>query len=95
MGYGVTLFFVYLNSPKLAAERVDIRVNKGGHSIPKDVIERRYSKGLQNFSKYAKEVNDWYIYDNSANEYLLVAKSVDNTEEIINFKLFKTITGNV
>jgi predicted ABC-type ATPase len=94
MGYGITLFFVYLNNTKLAAERVDIRVNKGGHSIPADVIERRYYKGLQNFSKYAQVVTDWYIYDNSTSEYELVAKRVDNTEEIINFDLFKIIAGN-
>jgi len=41
-GYGVTFFFVYLNSAELAVERVGIRVSKGGHSIPKVVIKRRY-----------------------------------------------------
>ena len=58
-GYGITLFFVFLNSVKLAKERVAIRVSKGGHSIPDEVIERRYHKGLLNFSTYAKEANDW------------------------------------
>ena len=52
-------FFLYLNSVNLAIERVAIRVSKGGHTIPKDVIERRYYKGLRNFSRYAKEANDW------------------------------------
>ena len=92
-GYGITFFFVYLNSVNLAIDRVAIRVSKGGHSIPKDAIERRYHKGLRNFYRFAAEANDWYIYDNSGSEYELVAKSVDDTREIINFELFKIITG--
>jgi predicted ABC-type ATPase len=92
-GYGVTFFFVYLNSVNLAVERVAIRVSKGGHSIPGDVIERRYHKGLTNFSRYAAEADDWYIYDNSGSEYELVAKSANSGEKIINFELFKIITG--
>ena len=90
-GYGITLFFVFLNSVNLAKERIAIRVSKGGHSIPEEVIERRYHKGLHNFSTYAKEANDWYVYDNSGNEYLLVAKSIDKEEKIINFEIFKII----
>lgn len=92
-GYGITFFFVYLNSVDLAIERVAIRVSKGGHTIPNDVIERRYYKGLRNFSSYATEANDWYVYDNSGSEYELVAKRVDKEEKIINFELFKIISG--
>ncbi len=94
LGYGITFFFVYLNSVNLAIERVAIRVSKGGHTIPEDVIERRYHKGLKNFSLYAVQADDWYVYDNSGSEYELVAKSVDKEENIINFELFKIISGN-
>lgn len=90
-GYGITLFFVFLNSVNLAKERVALRVSKGGHSIPEEVIERRYHKGLLNFSTYAKEANDWYVYDNSGSEYELVAKNIDKDEKIINFEIFKII----
>jgi predicted ABC-type ATPase len=91
-GYGITFFFVYLANVDPAIERVAIRVSKGGHSIPKDIIERRYYKGLRNFSRYANEANDWYIYDNSGNGYELVAKKVNDAAEIINFGVFKIIT---
>ncbi len=90
-GYGITLFFVYLNSINLAKERVALRVSKGGHTIPGDVIERRYYKGLRNFSRYAMEADDWYIYDNSGSGYELVAKNIDRAEKIINFDLFQII----
>lgn len=68
-------------------------MSKGGHNIPPEVIERRYFKGMKNFSRYAAQANDWYVYDNSGTEYVLVAKNVDNEEKIINFKLFKIISG--
>ena len=92
-GYGITFFFVYLNSVNLAKERVAIRVSKGGHSIPHDVIERRYYKGLHNFSLFAQEADDWYVYDNSGSGYELVAKNIDGNEKIINFELFQKIAG--
>lgn len=40
--YFVTLVYFWLNSPELAVERVKNRVISGGHSIPEDVIHRRY-----------------------------------------------------
>ena len=40
-GYGVVLFFVYLNSIQLAVSRVALRVSKGAHNILENVIGRR------------------------------------------------------
>lgn len=40
LGYTLTLVYIYLNSTELAQDRVAIRVSKGGHNIPADVIER-------------------------------------------------------
>lgn len=46
MGYTVHLMFFWLNSINLAEERVETRVQLGGHNIAKDVIKRRYHLGL-------------------------------------------------
>ena len=89
--YDFTFFFLYLNNVELAKNRVELRVSKGGHSIPSDVIERRYGKGLHNFTKYATLADDWYIYDNSGKEYELVAKNVWGREEICNFEIYNQI----
>jgi predicted ABC-type ATPase len=48
MGYKVTLVFLWLPSPEMAIERVAKRVAEGGHDIPKDVIGRRYVRGITN-----------------------------------------------
>ncbi|MBS1671456.1 MAG: zeta toxin family protein [Bacteroidetes bacterium] len=92
--YTIILFFVWLNSFELAKERVSIRVSKGGHNIPELTIKRRFIKGIINFKKYAKLVRDWYVYDNSGTEYLIVAKSINNNIEIFNFEIYKQIISN-
>ena len=90
-GFKITLFFVYLNTVELAINRVAVRVSKGGHHILKDVIIRRYHKGLTNFKKYASLSDDWYIYDNSALSYQIIAKNISGVAEIINFDIYQKI----
>lgn len=51
-GYLVNLVFLYLSSPELARERVAARVRLGGHDIPEKTVERRYTAGLRNFSRF-------------------------------------------
>ena len=67
MGYYVTLIFFWLDSVELAKDRVRTRVREGGHNIPKEVIERRYTAGIKNlFNLYCNRVDFLFIYDNSS-----------------------------
>ena len=64
-GYKVTLLFMWLDSPATAVRRVAGRVAKGGHSIPVEVIERRYFRGIINLvNLYIPICNRWMIVDN-------------------------------
>ena len=46
----------------------------GGHSVPEDVVRRRYDKGLSNFNSIYSSLSDfWVIYDNSAEVPKMVA----------------------
>ena len=92
-GFTITLLYVYLESFELAVERVALRVLKGGHHIPADIIKRRYFKGLKNLNKYLLAVDEWHILDNSKSTYSYIAKSKDKNEEIINFALFNYISN--
>ena len=67
LGYEVSLFFLQLSSVELAIERVAQRVKQGGHHIPEPVIRRRYQAGLDNFAKYAEQVDTWSLFDNDDN----------------------------
>ena len=93
-GYEITFFFVFLNSLEVAKKRVATRVSKGGYNISFDVIERRYTKGLDNLSVYVNLSSDWYIYDNSNKEYELVSKSIAGQKEIINFETYNKLNSN-
>jgi len=65
-GYRVTLFFLKLDSPELAIARVRQRVKAGGHNIPTQVIQRRFTAGLDNLEMlYKPLVDEWAVYDNS------------------------------
>ena len=64
-GFKIKLHYVGLESSKLAIQRVADRVNKGGHGIPKEDIERRYNTSLSNLKEVIPLVDNLYIYDNS------------------------------
>lgn len=65
-GYFVTLLFFSLSTAEQAVARVAKRVSLGGHNIPTEVIQRRYTAGLQNlFQLYIPVVDYWTLYDNS------------------------------
>jgi predicted ABC-type ATPase len=66
-GYVVELFFLALETPELAIERVAQRVKQGGHDIPEDVIRRRFAAGRRNFEQvYQPLVDTWSLYDNTS-----------------------------
>jgi predicted ABC-type ATPase len=50
-GYQVKLLFFWLPNVEMAINRVAISVSEGGHNIPKEVIIRRYSRGILNLFK--------------------------------------------
>lgn len=80
--YNITLLFFWLKNPELAKERVKTRVIEGGHNIPKDVIERRYYKGINNlFEIYLSIVDQALIFDNSEGKHNLIAE-ISTSEEL-------------
>lgn len=65
IGYKVTLLFIWLDSPATAMRRVSDRVAKGGHSIPDDVIRRRYYRGISNLvNLYIPVCDRWMLVEN-------------------------------
>jgi predicted ABC-type ATPase len=83
-GYFVTLIYYWLETPQLAEKRVELRVKEGGHNIPKDVINRRYLKGIQNLFNIYMPVCDYtMIFDNSRPEPVLVYELEKGADEIV------------
>lgn len=83
-GYTVTLLFFWLNEVNLAIERVKTRVTEGGHSIPEEVIVRRYHKGLINLTRVSVNLCDyWLVIDNSSRPYAFIAEGNEEVETMI------------
>jgi predicted ABC-type ATPase len=78
-GYRINMFFLWLPSPELAVNRVQERVRAGGHSVPEDVIRRRYTRGLKNFFQIYQPILDGcLIFDNAWKEPQLIAFFIDD-----------------
>lgn len=78
-GYKVHLFYVGVNSPEIAKERIAGRVKKGGHDIPSETVEKRYYESIENLKIILPKVDLAEIYDNSKFYTLAITKN----EEII------------
>lgn len=93
-GYEIVLFYVSTKDPNINVERVAKRVSQGGHDVPKDKIIARYHRAMELF-KDVLEVSDVaYVYDNSNQYKLSLAKvngkiylPIDSTQEKNNFIL--------
>jgi predicted ABC-type ATPase len=74
-GWRISLTYLWLPSPEYCIARVARRVSQGGHSIPDEVIRRRYSTGLWNMRHlYLPLADDASIYDNRDRALRLVAR---------------------
>jgi predicted ABC-type ATPase len=73
-GYRIHLFFLWLPDPQLALARVYERVLSGGHSVPEEVVRRRFTRGLANFFHIYETILDTYlVFDSSGDAPRLVA----------------------
>ena len=85
--YKLHLFYVGVDSVEIAKERIRSRVLKGGHDIPDEVVEKRYTESLQNLSKVLNKFDNVVIYDNTK-EYRMVLRII-NKKIIKNFKNYQ------
>lgn len=61
--YSITVVFVYLANVDVCVERVAIRVEKGGHKVPVEDINRRFSRSLSKFWNLYRKLSDkWYLF---------------------------------
>lgn len=75
-GYRVEIVYLRLRSAQLALRRIAARVRQGGHSVPRDDVIRRFSRGWDNFQRVYRPLADsWAVYDNSGRAPRLLEKS--------------------
>ena len=63
-GYRIEMLYFWLPNADLAVNRVQKRVQRGGHSIPEETIRRRFVRSNSNFvSNYRQIVDHWVLLD--------------------------------
>ena len=84
LGYLITLLFFWLRDVDLAKERVKVRTNEGGHSIPEEIIVRRYYAGVKNlFDIYLPACDNVMLLDNSNNAPTFVMQQIKGCDPIV------------
>jgi predicted ABC-type ATPase len=73
LGYRVTLIYLRLPAVSDSLARVSKRVAAGGHSIPEQVIRRRFSKSASYFETIYKPLVDvWYLWESQEGRFVLL-----------------------
>lgn len=89
-GYKVFLVYLGLDSVLIAKERVNKRVEKGGHGIPEKDIEQRYVQSLSNLNKVFSYCDGIAYFDNSIELNLLATYNQKQLELIADQKTLPT-----
>lgn len=65
LGYRIKCIYILTNDPKINIARVQARVARGGHDVPKDKIVSRYVRALTLIPDVISVCDEFYIFDNS------------------------------
>ena len=65
LGYVIELWYVGVDSPEISKERVNHRIEKGGHGISEEDIERRYYESLKRLKEVLPMCDIVIVYDNT------------------------------
>ena len=81
-GYEIYAVFVLTRDSEINVQRVKIRSEAGGHSVPEDKIRNRYEKSLKNLSRLVRISDITRIIDNSGERPCLICEVKDGHASI-------------
>jgi len=64
LDYYVRLYYVGVSTAMESVKRIKNRVEKGGHDIPNEDVERRYTKRFDDLAKVLPYCNEVRFFDN-------------------------------
>lgn len=73
LGYTIRLYYVGLDSLEESLLRIENRVRKGGHNIPQQDVERRYTRRFEALAKVLPYCDEACFFDND-NGFVEVAR---------------------
>ena len=63
-GYSIRLFYIGLNTYEECVKRIRNRVEKGGHNIQEDDVDRRYKKRFDDLKAILPHCDEVHLFDN-------------------------------
>lgn len=67
-GFEIRMIYVLLASAELQLERIAIRVEDGGHHVPRDKVVSRRARSFEQLAWFCGNIDRGYIFDNSTSE---------------------------
>lgn len=90
-GFTITIVYLFLDSPDTCVERVEERVQKGGHFVPEPDIRRRFLRSIHNFWRLYRPLADhWVLVYNSGNQPLDIAVGTAEDVTVRDAELYAT-----
>jgi predicted ABC-type ATPase len=84
LGYRIGVIYVGLATPEDSANRVALRLRRGGHGVPIDRIMARWARAIAMLGKVAPFSHRLYVYDNSGTSGpILIARKVGPGIELL------------
>ena len=88
-GFEITIVYLFLDSADTCVDRVNERVQKGGHNVPEIDIRRRFVRSIRNFWNLYRPLSDhWLLIYNSSNQPLDVAVGTATDVSVRDAELF-------
>jgi predicted ABC-type ATPase len=72
-GFEITMVYLFLDSADTCVDRVNERVQAGGHDVPEIDIRRRFVRSIHNF---------WNLYRPLADHWLLIYNSSNQPQDV-------------
>jgi predicted ABC-type ATPase len=89
-GYAVHFVYVFLDSVGLCKKRIELRVRKGGHSVPVRDVERRFARSAKNFRTiYLPLADTWQLLYNALERPVEVAIGQQGETMVLDDTLFR------
>ena len=82
-GYQLVLYFLSTQDVAINFQRVNKRVQEGGHPVPEPIIESRYKQGHSYLKTKLQVFNEVYLIDNSTDTPLIQAHIANDAITIL------------
>lgn len=73
LGYKVNILFVGISSVDVSINRVAVRVERGGHGVPREALLRRFQRSFDNLQTALTIAHRTFLVDNAERRRRLVA----------------------